>query len=320
MEMHQLRYLAAVVDEGTFTAAAARLHVSQSGVSTQVAKLEKELGQQLLERSGRRVRLTAAGEAVLPLAREALEALSGIEHTAAEFAQAVRGRVRLGMIRGCAIPGFLDAVADFGRTHPGVVLSLHEDDSQALRGQVLARSIDLALFAFPGHDRSAVSAASGASAPPAGTAAEPELDVTVVIDEPIALAVPEGHPLDRASVRLADVQAEAERILCLSHGTGIRAAYERSCLRAGIEPRVDIDASAPLTLLGLVRRGAGVAVLSPSSAGGVAGLRTVPVTDAATHACLGLAIRSDRRSPAARLLLDGLRTALAPVAEAVAVG
>ncbi|GAA2444917.1 LysR family transcriptional regulator [Streptomyces lavendulocolor] len=47
MEIHQLRYFAAVMDEGTFTAAAHRLHVSQSGVSTQVAKLEQELGQQL---------------------------------------------------------------------------------------------------------------------------------------------------------------------------------------------------------------------------------------------------------------------------------
>ena len=72
MEMHQLRYFAAVVDEGSFTAAAARLHVSQSGISTQVAKLERELGQQLLERSGRRVRRTPAGEAVLPLAKSAL--------------------------------------------------------------------------------------------------------------------------------------------------------------------------------------------------------------------------------------------------------
>lgn len=66
MEMHQLRYFAAVVDEGTFTGAAHRLHVSQSGISTQIAKLERELGQQLLDRGGRRVGLTPAGEAVLP--------------------------------------------------------------------------------------------------------------------------------------------------------------------------------------------------------------------------------------------------------------
>ncbi len=290
MEMHQLRYLAAVVDEGTFTAAAARLHVSQSGISTQVGKLERELGQQLLERSGRRVRLTAAGEAVLPLAREALETLDGIEHTAAEFAQAARGRVRLGMIRGCSIPGFLDVVAGMGSTNPGIVLSLHEGDSGTLQAQVLARSLDLALIAFAGR------AASG-------------LDVSVVVDEPIAVAVPEGHRLDRTSVRLADLRTET--VLCLSQGTGIREAYERSCHQAGVEPRVDIDASSPQTLIGLAQRGAGVAVLSPSSAAGE-GLRTVPVADAATHACLGLAIRPDQRSPAARLMLARLRTALTP--------
>ncbi|MFC4508320.1 MULTISPECIES: LysR family transcriptional regulator [Streptomyces] len=289
MEMHQLRYLAAVVDEGTFTAAAVRLHVSQSGISTQVGKLERELGQQLLERSGRRVRLTAAGEAVLPLAREALEALDHIEHTATEFAAATRGRVRLGMVTGCAIPGFLDAVADLGLTHPGITLSLHEDDSRALQSQVLARSLDLALFAFAGEP-------------------EPELDVTVIVDEPIAAVVSPAHPLNRPSpVRLADLQAE--KILCLPHGTGIRAAYEQSCVRAGVAPRVDIEASSPQTLIGLAERGAGVAVLSVSSGAGDR-VRTVPLADAATHACLGLAIRPDQRSPAARLLLTRLRAAL----------
>ena len=291
MEMHQLRYLAAVVDEGTFTAAAARLHVSQSGISTQVGKLERELGQRLLERSGRRVRLTAAGEAVLPLAREALAALDGIEHTAAEFADAVRGRVRLGMIRGCSIPACLDAVAGLGRTHPGITLSLHEADSRDLQAQVLARTLDLALFAFAGEP-------------------EPGLDVEVVIDEPVAVVVPEGHRLDRARpVRLADLRTE--KILGLPHGTGIRAAYDRSCRQAGAEPRVDIEASAPQTLAGLAARGAGVAVLSPSSASGD-GLVTRPLADAATHACLGLAVRPDQRSPAARLVLARLRAALAP--------
>ncbi|MFD0573941.1 LysR family transcriptional regulator [Kitasatospora gansuensis] len=73
--MHQLRYFAAIVDEGSFTAAARRLHVSQSGISTQVAKLESELGQQLLDRSGRQIRLTPAGEAVLPLRRTPLPPL-----------------------------------------------------------------------------------------------------------------------------------------------------------------------------------------------------------------------------------------------------
>ncbi|MFI9157885.1 LysR family transcriptional regulator [Kitasatospora aureofaciens] len=288
MEMHQLRYFAAVVDEGSFTAAAARLHVSQSGISTQVAKLERELGQQLLERSGRRVRLTPAGEAVLPLAKSALATLDAIEHTAAEFADAVRGRVRLGMIMGCSIPPFLDTVADLGRTHPGIDLSLHEGHSDLLQAQVLSGSLDLALIGFAGE-------------------ADPGLDVDLVVDERIVAAVPVGHPLDRTELKLADLRSE--KVLCLPPGTGLRAAYEDSCRRLGLEPRVDIDASSPLAVLRLAERGAGVAVLSESSVDG-AGLRAVPIADAATYAKLGLVARRDQHSPAVRLLRAKLLAAM----------
>ncbi|WP_030686389.1 LysR family transcriptional regulator [Streptomyces globisporus] len=288
MEMHQLRYFAAVVDEGTFTGAARHLHVSQSGISTQVAKLERELGQQLLDRSGRHLRLTPAGEAVLPLAKTALATLDAIRHTAAEFADAVRGRVRLGMIMGCSIPPFLDTVADLGRTHPGIELSLHEEHSDDLRSQVLSGSLDLALIGYAGETA-------------------PGLEASVVIDEPIAAVVPAGHPLDRAELRLTDLRGE--KILCLSPGTGIRAAYEASCRRLGLDPRVDIAASSPVALLRLAERGAGVAVLSASSAQG-SGLRTVPLTDAATHCRLGLVARRDEHSPAVRLLRTRLVAAL----------
>ncbi|MFB7646175.1 LysR family transcriptional regulator [Streptomyces sp. NPDC056084] len=288
MEMHQLRYFAAIMDEGTFTAAAQRLHTSQSGISTQVAKLETELGQRLLDRSGRRIRLTPVGEAVLPLAKNALAAVEAIQHTAAEFGDAVRGRVRLGMIMGCAIPAFLDTVADLGRSHPGVELSLHEGHSSELQAQVLSSALDLALIAYAGD-------------------VAPGLEVGIVLDEPIAALVPPGHPLDRTGLRLADLGGE--KILCLSPGTGIRAAYEDSCHRIGLDARVDIDASSPATLLRLAERGAGVVVLSPSSTQGT-GLRTVPLTDAATHARLGIITRRGQHSPAVQLLRTRLVAAL----------
>ncbi|KOG56021.1 LysR family transcriptional regulator, partial [Streptomyces varsoviensis] len=77
MELRQLEYLVAVVEEASFTKAAARLHVAQPGVSAQVRQLERELGQSLLDRSGRTVRPTEAGAAVLPYARAALAAVDG---------------------------------------------------------------------------------------------------------------------------------------------------------------------------------------------------------------------------------------------------
>lgn len=78
MELRQLRYLVTIVEAGGFTRAAERVHVAQPGVSAQIRQLERELGQELLDRSGRTVRLTDAGAAVLPYARAALRAIEDL--------------------------------------------------------------------------------------------------------------------------------------------------------------------------------------------------------------------------------------------------
>src|SRR4030081_1171298 len=97
MEMHQLAYLVAVAEEANFTRAARRLHVAQPGVSAQIARLERELGQQLFDRSGRTVRLTEVGAAVLPYARAALGAVAGARLAVDELAGLGRGRGAGGM-------------------------------------------------------------------------------------------------------------------------------------------------------------------------------------------------------------------------------
>lgn len=290
MEVHQLRYLLAILDEGSFTAAAAKLHVSQSGVSAQVAKLERELGQQLLSRDNRAIALTAAGEAIAPLARDSLAALDAIPFIAAEFADAVRGPVRLGMIPGCDIPGVLDVVADVGRTHPGVSLSLSEDDSTALESRVRDRAIDVALLGY-------------------GGTVDPGVDLHRISEEPLIAVAAPGTRFAARGVSLADLQKSA--VLCLPVGSGIRAAYDQSCARAGLEARVDIEATSPQTLVGLARRGAGVAVLPESSLGDdQLEVVVAPIRDATVLACLGLLSRPDEPSPAVRMVLGQLVAAL----------
>ncbi|QIG42743.1 LysR family transcriptional regulator [Nocardioides anomalus] len=286
MELHQLRYLVAVVEDGSFTAAAQRLHVSQSGVSAQVAKLEHELGQRLLERGPRSLALTAAGEAVLPLARAVLEGVAEIAEVSAAYAGAVRGRVRLGMVRGCSIPPFLDALAAFRREHPGVELALAEDDSEVLQRHVLGGELDLALVGWAGDVLEGLSA-------------------TVVVDEPVAAVVPDGHRLaGHRTVRWRDL--EGETLLGLVRGTGVRAAVDLS----GLERPVDLEASSPETLLGLTRRGAGVALLSPSMVRGEDGVHALVVADAEVTATLGLVAREGRRPAATERLLDRLVQAM----------
>src|SRR5450755_1152789 len=85
MELHQLEYFVAVAEEGSFTRAAERVHVAQPGVSAQIGRLERELGQQLFDRAGRTVRLTEVGAAVLPYARAALGAVGAARQAVDEL-------------------------------------------------------------------------------------------------------------------------------------------------------------------------------------------------------------------------------------------
>src|SRR5690348_13561504 len=98
MELHQLEYFVAVAEEANFTRGAARVHVAQPGVSAQIRQLERELGEDLLDRSARAVRLTKVGAAVLPYARAALASADGARQVVAELAGLLRGHVAVGML------------------------------------------------------------------------------------------------------------------------------------------------------------------------------------------------------------------------------
>src|SRR3954466_14927911 len=123
MELRQLEYFVTVVEEAGFTRAAARLHVAQPGVSAQIRRLERELGQELLDRSGRSVRLTEVGAAVLPYARAALAAVDGVPLAVDERTGLLRGQVAIGTVTSHSfdLPGLL---ADFHEDHPAVQITL----------------------------------------------------------------------------------------------------------------------------------------------------------------------------------------------------
>src|SRR5215469_12417561 len=129
MELRQLEYLVTVADEASFTRAAARLHVAQPGVSAQIRRLEREVGQELLDRTGRAVRPTEAGAAVLEHARAALAAIAQARLAVDELTGLVRGRVAMGVLTGCGGLDLAGLLATFHRRHPGVEISLTEDNS-----------------------------------------------------------------------------------------------------------------------------------------------------------------------------------------------
>src|SRR3954452_22615052 len=150
MELRQLEYFVAVVEEAGFTRAAERVHISQSGVSAQVRQLEHELGAVLLDRSGRAAPPTAAGTALLPHARAALAAVAAARQAVDDVNGLVRGRLVVGMVNGCTVRPLFDALASFHLAHPGIELSLYEDGSDRLVDGVRAGTTDLALIGAAG--------------------------------------------------------------------------------------------------------------------------------------------------------------------------
>src|SRR5258708_2652436 len=150
MELHQLEYFVAVAEEASFTRAAARVHVAQPGVSAQVRRLETELGQQLLDRSGRTVRLTEVGAAVLPFARAALRAVTNARLAVDQLAGLVRGQVTVGMVSGCSVQILPELLAAFHDIYPGVVIALSEDGSDHLIESLRDGHLDLALIGSAG--------------------------------------------------------------------------------------------------------------------------------------------------------------------------
>jgi DNA-binding transcriptional LysR family regulator len=244
MELRQLEYFVAVAEEANFTRAAERVHISQSGVSAQVRQLERELGQTLLDRSGRSVRLTEVGEAVLPFARAALDAADGARLTVDQLAGLVRGQVQVGMVNGCALPVVAELLAEFHGLYPGVGIALTEDSSDRLLELLHAGRLDVALIGAAG------AATAGAQ-------------VAIVTDESIVAAVGPDHPLTTRTTIPIDALRD-QPLVSLPPGTGVRAALDAACAKAGFEPRIAFEASALPMVAQLGGMGLGVAILPTS--------------------------------------------------------
>jgi DNA-binding transcriptional LysR family regulator len=118
MELRQLAYFVAVVDEAHFTRAAERLRIAQPAVSQQIRRLEAELGERLLHRDRRRVALTSAGEALLPYARAALAQAEHGRQAVAALRGLVTGQLRVGLVMPLPDRRIVRTIGAFGRKYP----------------------------------------------------------------------------------------------------------------------------------------------------------------------------------------------------------
>ncbi|MGW1181769.1 LysR family transcriptional regulator [Streptomyces drozdowiczii] len=287
MEIRQLRHFMAVVTHGSFTAAARAELIVQSALSTSVRNLERELGAELFDRTGRQVVLTEAGRALLPAARTVLAGTDAARDAVASVSGLATGRVRVGTIQTLTCVDLAAELAAFHGRWPGVQISLREATTPELVAGVRAGELDLAFLA------------PDAAALPEG------LTAFATWHEDLVLITAPGHPLATAGRTLIKDLAD-EPFVDFRAGTGLETAVRRLAAHCGLERRITCDVTQIRLLVDLVRAGIGVAIV-PRRIGEDAGLPCVTIRQPEPGRTVLLVGRAPRpRNPAAEALLGQL--------------
>jgi len=247
LTLHQLEVFAAVVAASSFSAAARRLGLTQPAVSLQIRGLEEHFGQPLLDRSGRTVRLTQAGQQAYAYTTQILGALADMEATLRSASPVPAGRLHLGSSTTpgeCLLPRLLGA---FQARYPDVHLSVEVGDTAGVLERLAQRQYDVALVGGVGHtDR---------------------LEFVPFAADELVLIAPLGHPLAHGET-VPPNELRHHAFVMREEGSGTRAAVDRALAQAGL------PGLRPATVLGsgeavkrAVAAGVGLAFVSGCSLG-----------------------------------------------------
>jgi DNA-binding transcriptional LysR family regulator len=295
LNVQRLLMLREVATRGSFSAAADALSYSQSAVSQGVATLEAELGVTLIERDRRGVRPTAAGAALVGHADGILARLEAAEGEVAAIMGLRGGRLRIASFPTAGATLMPLAIATFRASHPDVTVTLAEGEPQEIVPRLRAGEFDLVLlFEFRGASEKLGSG----------------MRRVELLDDPMYLALPEGHPLAaKPELRLEDLRDQSW--VQTSASSPCARHVLRSCHAAGFEPIVSFESDDYQTVQGLVAAGVGVALipqLALSSVRDDISIRALhpesPVRKVLAATAHGTAVM-----PAVATMLDVLRTA-----------
>ncbi|WP_432523270.1 LysR family transcriptional regulator [Kineococcus sp. SYSU DK006] len=290
MDLRQMEYLVALADERQFTRAAALTGVSQSGLSAAIRTLEDELGTTLFRRTSRRVEPTDAGLALLPHARSMLELATAARDAVVQATRALSGTLRVGAEQCLGLVDVSALLERFHRRFPQVEISFAQAGSHDLLTQVRDGELDVALVATTEH---------------LGAVTATELG-----REPLVLLAPPASALAaRAEVAWADLADAA--FIDLHPSWAVRTLGDGACAARGVHRRVRFTVGDVHTLLDLVGRGLGAAIVprhvaaKPQAAG--LGVVAMPADAPAWVVSVVTGARERAGSPAPHLL-ELLRT------------
>lgn len=278
-----IRYLIAVADMQSFTRAAELLFVSQPTLSQQIKHLEDLLDVQLLDRSGRTVQLTAAGEVYLHYARRALRELDEGKRAIHELQDLSRGSLRLGMtpITDHLVSPLLES---FNTRYPGITVSTRELPQDAVETDVAEGELDIGI-AFT-NVLSTVARSN-------------EIDTHVLFTETLNLAVGKAHPRAGQTEPLSPQLLEKESLVLLNSDFALRRHIDQYCLEQGITPHIVMETNSLSVIVEVIRLGRLATILPHSIICSQHGLHPVMLQPDMPHHTITLICRkSGYKSPA----------------------
>jgi LysR family transcriptional regulator, hydrogen peroxide-inducible genes activator len=287
MEIHQLRYVCAIGETGSFTRAAERCQVAQPSLSQQVLKLEKDLGAKLFDRLGRSIRLTEAGRAFLPHARSILQQMEAARSSVADKNAGVCGSVAVGVIPTIAPYLMPRYTASFTKKYPEAKLRIVEETTPILVESLRNLSIDLAILALPLRHK--------------------DLEWFPIRTEPLFAVLPKDHP--RAGVdSLALRELRGESFVMLRDGHCFRDLSIATCNRARIKPNIAFESGQFSSLLGMVAAGVGISLVPEMAIDKNVGCRYVRLSDTrATRTIVAAVLRGRSFNRAQQAFVSGVR-------------
>ena len=274
MNIRDLRYLVALAEHRHFGRAAEASFVSQPTLSTQIRKLEEELGVTLVERAPRRVMMTPIGREIVERARHILREIEQLHETARRSADPEAGSIRLGIFPTLGPYLLPHAIPIVRKRFPKLELLLVEEKTEVLLQQLREGRLDVAILALPLHDDS--------------------LHIEFLFEEPFLLAVSCTHPLaSRRSIVLDDLRHQ--RLLLLEDGHCLRDQALDVCHMAGTSERSGFRATSLETLRQMVAAEVGITLLPQLAVSApipvTPGISLIPFQSPSPHRRIGMAWR-----------------------------
>ena len=279
----------AIAELGGFNKAARELHITQTALTRRLQKLEAYLGLRLLDRTTRRVELTAVGRDFLPQARAIVQDMTAAVERLKDMSQHARGHFTLACIPSMSAHLLPAVIRSYAQAHPDNRVRLLDGDSNEVRATVLNGLAELGI-AVQGEKHA-------------------ELQETVLFSDPLTFICREPHPLqDRRSVTWADMRGA--ELIGVSSATATRVFMDYQLAKRGIRLHGNYEVQHHATAINLVAAGVGSAIL-PSSTfreGDRPGLRKIALTDPVVRRkVVLLRLKRSSLSPAAQAFHDLLR-------------